>query len=365
MRDYLVRIMERFEITYSRPASPAVWVAPQALPDIQPKGTDEFARATEATRLRYSYSALPEGLVARAIVRLHEFIEDGGGKRKQWASGAILTRGGARALLRTDPQDRRVIVTVTGPVAARRHLAGLCQAELRDIHNEIRGLDPAEETFVRGVWVSTETLEADQRNSRLTGINTKDGTIQIDPAEPNNAYSLWPSRDESVWKPKVFISYSKSNVKERKRLESELKVLKNEGLLAAHWHDRMIDPGDDWDDRIQSELAEADVVILLVSTAALATDYITKHEIPETLKRHAAKETVLLPVILERCRWEKSALAELNVLPEKGLPLTKWNPRSEGWNSIVSGLEGVLKRLMDGARQKVPRRRSPRRATRM
>ena len=240
------------------------------------------------------------------------------------------------------------MVTVTGPKDARRKLAGLCQAELRDIHAEIRGLDPLEETQVRGAWVATATLEADERSGRSTGVSTREGTVDVDPqAELNRAYSVWPARDDSVWKPKVFISYSKSNVQQRKRLESELKILKNEGLLAGHWHDRMIDPGDPWDETIQRELADADVVILLVSTPALATEYITEHEIPQTLQRHDAGETVLVPVILETCRWKKTALADLNVLPEKGDPLTRWKPRAEGWNSVATGLATVFRRLMD------------------
>ncbi len=347
MRDYLVRIMERFEIAFTRPNARNVWVVPQALPDEQPTGTAEFATVEDATRLRYSYQALPEGLVPRAIVRLHDFIEGSGKNAKRWASGAILTRDGARALLRTEPQDRQVMVTVTGPKAARRKLAGLCQAELRDIHDGIRGLDPLEETQVRGSWVATATLEADERSGRSTGVSTREGTVDVDPKEElNRAYSVWPARDESVWKPKVFISYSKSNVQQRKRLELELKILKNEGLLAGHWHDRMIDPGDEWADTIHRELEEADVVILLVSTPALATDYITDHEIPQTLKRHKAKETVLVPVILESCRWTKTALADLNALPAKGEPLTKWKPQSEGWNSVSAGLATVFKRLM-------------------
>ena len=114
------------------PERPNVWVVPWALPDEQPTGTAEFARVADATQLRYSYQTLSEGLVPRAIVRLHDFIEGSGKSAKRWASGAILTRDGARAL-----QDRQVMVTVTGLDDARRKLAGLCQAELRDIHDGI------------------------------------------------------------------------------------------------------------------------------------------------------------------------------------------------------------------------------------
>lgn len=287
--------------------------------------------------------------MARAIVRLHEFIEEVKGKKQQWASGAILTRKGARALIRTEPPDRRVMITVTGPTKARQQLAGLCQAEMRDIHEEIRGLDPTEETQVQGAWVATRTLEADEKQGRVTGISTDRGTVDVDPAGPNNAYSVKSARSDDVWKPTAFISYSKSNVNQRKRLESELKILTNEGLLASVWHDRMIDPGDPWDEEIQSKLAEADVVIILISAPALSTDYITEHEIPKALELHNAGQTVVVPVILEKCRWNKTALGSLNALPEKARPLTGFNPRANGWNSIANGLAKVFRKLMKEA----------------
>jgi hypothetical protein len=167
------------------------------------------------------------------------------------------------------------MITVIGSERARRQLAGLCQAEMRDIHAEIPGLHPEEETQVHGVWVSNVRLEEDEKKGRESGVSLKDrGVVLVDPAGPNNAYSKKPARSDDVWKPSVFISYSRYNVTERERLERELKILKNEGLLASHWHDRMIDPGDDWDSTIQRELEEADVIILLVSNAALSTDYI-------------------------------------------------------------------------------------------
>lgn len=350
MRAYLVQIMERFEIAYAPRAkdeSGAMWLVPQALPDQQPKGVLTFRDVADATRLRYTYQALPEGLVARAIVRLHEFIEEVNGNRQQWGSGVILCRQDARALIRTEAQDRRVTITVTGPAKARQQLAGLCQAEMRDIHAEIRGLDPIEETQVQQTWVATATLELDEKNRRQTGVPTQDrGTVMVDPAESNNEYSEKLARSDEIWKPTVFISYSKSNVNQRKRLESELKMLKNEGLLAGVWHDRMIDPGDYWDATIQRELSEADVVIILASSAALSTDYITQHEIPKALDLHNADKTVVVPVILEKCRWHKTALGALNALPEKGKAINKWKPASDGWNSVADGLATVFEKLM-------------------
>ena len=348
MRQYLVQIMERFEISYASKAHGGVWLVPQALPDQQPKGLEPFRDAEVSTQLRYTYPALPEGLVARAIVRLHEFIEVAGKSPQQWASGAVLTRKGVRALIRTEPQDRQVMITVIGGTPkARQQLAGLCQSEMRKIHQEIRGLAPVEETRVSGFWVQTATLEFDELYNQETGISTPNlGTISIDPEQANNAFTERSARQAEIWKPTVFISYSKSNVAERKSLELQLIMLCNEGLLAGHWHDRMIDPGDDWDSRIQDEISGADVFIMLASAASLSTEYITKTEIPNALKLHNAGKTVVVPVVLEACRWAQTPLGKLNALPEKGKALNKWNPRADGWNSVADGLAGLLKKLI-------------------
>ena len=98
------------------------------------------------------------------------------------------------------------------------------------------------------------------------------------------------------------ISYSKSNLRERRQLETQLKILMKEGLVAEYWHDRMITPGDEWDNTIQRELTQADIIIILVSNDALATDYITQHEIPKAMELHKAKKSIVIPIILENCR---------------------------------------------------------------
>ena len=116
----------------------------------------------------------------------------------------------------------------------------------------------------------------------------------------------------------------------------------------------MIDPSDTWDDTIQRNLSEADVVIILASVAALSTDYITNHEIPKALNLHSAGETVVVPVILEKCRWDKTALGSLNALPDKAKPLNNWKPQSDGWNTVADGLAKVLKQLVEKSGNQKP-----------
>ncbi|MCE3251532.1 MAG: hypothetical protein K0Q67_542, partial [Cellvibrio sp.] len=227
----------------------------------------------------------------------------------------------------------------------------LCQLEMREIHSEIRGLDPLEETMYSGEWVAVNALEEDERQGRKTGIPTRaKGTIVVDPTEINNAYSEKSSRDDFLWKPTVFISYSKSNLRQRQQLETQLKLLKNEGLLNGVWHDRMIDPGDHWDGKIQFELNESDIFIFLASADALATDYIIQYELPRALDLQSSGKTILVPIVIESCRWKtwnKGALGALNALPEKAKPINKWRHHSDAWSSVADGMEVVCRKLID------------------
>ena len=55
---------------------------------------------------------------------------------------------------------------------------------------------------------------------------------------------------------------------------------------------------------------------------------------------------MLVPVILESCRWSKTALGALNALPDKATPLNKWDPLSDGWKCIADGLATVFEKLI-------------------
>src|SRR3954468_20747423 len=104
----------------------------------------------------------------------------------------------------------------------------------------------------------------------------------------------------------------------------------------------MIDPGDEWDPAIQRELGGADVVIFLTSAAALATDYITKHELPKALKMRQEQQTEVVPIILEECRWEPTSLGKLLALPEKGRPISGYGRPATAWNAVAGGLAKVF-----------------------
>jgi internalin A len=70
MVKYLMGLMRRFELCYPLDEQETRWLVPQLLDRFQPALGPEW-NAADATRLRYGYKVVPEGLVPRFIVRTH------------------------------------------------------------------------------------------------------------------------------------------------------------------------------------------------------------------------------------------------------------------------------------------------------
>lgn len=384
MHFYLMRLMERFEIAYplGEEWPPERWLVPLALPDSQPEGVGIFGKAApaDASRLRYTYTSLPPDLIARFIVRTHPLME----AHQQWGSGTVLALNGARALVRAVSKTEVEVTAIGGDKEARRDLAGLCREELLALHRQIRGLDVREKTQVvadgEEVWMNVRTLEQDElKGKKTSGVETDAGTLEVETKRELDEFGTEAGRLPEVgdhlakifvnpaeerlhyvkrfsgWKPRLFISYSHKDERLRKVLEFYLEVLKIQGLVHKVWHDRRIQPGMDGDREIQKNLAEADVVIFLTSTASLASGYINQDELRPALERHVKGEAVVVPIILERCDWVDT-FAECPPLkkqkdpkrrvpqayPLDGKPIRSFSPQSDGWHQVAEGLKRLL-----------------------
>lgn len=360
MRDYMARIMERFEIVYAlegrgTPEQPEEWLVPQALPG-NSKGTAAFyeVQPQDCTRLRYRYRVLPEDLVPKFIVRAHSFIE----ADHVWSTGVILEKNGARVLVRMEADvDRVVEITALGPEDARRDLAGLVMEEFRRIHLLTRTLQPVEETevIVPGgtEWVSMRAMEVDEAMARKTGVQTDAGTVQVDPVRELNEFTKPEARDDS-WKPTVFISYAHMDDKQRKALQLRLNILANQGLIDRRdgvWHDRRLRAGEDWDSEIKGQLESADVIVLLISAHSMGSTYIHTVELKRALERAAAGEVVAVPVILDGTDWKQAEYPELDLKLSRfqalcaDKPVLKTSPQRDAWERVETELREILTKL--------------------
>ena len=140
---------------------------------------------------------------------------------------------------------------------------------------------------------------------------------------------------------KIFISYSHKDETLKEELDAHLSALKRSKLVEV-WHDRRIDPGSNWDNDIKAELESADIILLLVSSNFLASEYIWKIEIARAIERHEAKETRVIPIFLRACDMEGMPFAGLQGIPRDAKPVVSFADKDEAYLQIAKGIRGVL-----------------------
>src|SRR5262245_43694707 len=113
---------------------------------------------------------------------------------------------------------------------------------------------------------------------------------------------------------KLFYSYAHEDAKLRDELEKYLMILKRTGVIDS-WHDRKITAGSDWKGCIDSNLAFADIILLLVSADFISSDYCYDEELRKAMYRHERDQAVVIPVILRPVNWRKASFSKLEALP--------------------------------------------------
>jgi hypothetical protein len=96
---------------------------------------------------------------------------------------------------------------------------------------------------------------------------------------------------------RIFVSYAREDEEERKGLSSHLNNIPNVTI----WDDRAIPSGSEWNNEIIREIEQADIILLLISTSFLNSEYVKNVEIMRALKRHEEGSSVVIPVLLKEC----------------------------------------------------------------
>src|SRR2546421_12508430 len=95
----------------------------------------------------------------------------------------------------------------------------------------------------------------------------------------------------------IFFSYSHKDQRLRDQLETQLSLLKREGLITS-WNDHKITAGDEWAGRIDEHINTAQIILLLISADFIASDYCYTLELTRELERNKAGDEMVIPIIL-------------------------------------------------------------------
>lgn len=149
--------------------------------------------------------------------------------------------------------------------------------------------------------------------------------------------------DEPREKVTVFYSYSHRDEELRDQLDEHLTLLKRQDLIET-WHDREISAGSEWAGQIDGNLEEANIVLLLVSSSFIASDYCYEKEMKRALERHEKKDAVVVPIVLRECDWHSAPFGKLQALPKDGQAVqsSHWNTEDAAFKDIAAGLRRLI-----------------------
>ena len=126
-------------------------------------------------------------------------------------------------------------------------------------------------------------------------------------------------------------------------LQKHLSALQHQGLIEP-WHDRRIKAGDEFDNVIDKQLNEADIILLLVSSDFIASRYCYEIEMKRALGRHHAGQARVIPVILRPCDWSDTPFEKLLAAPKNGKAVKLWPDIDEAFLDVVRHIKGALPR---------------------
>lgn len=140
---------------------------------------------------------------------------------------------------------------------------------------------------------------------------------------------------------KIFISYAREDEQFKDELEKRLVPYVRNNLIDS-WNDRAILPGMEWDQEIKAQMNAADVIIFLVSSDFLASDYINDVELVKAMQRSDKGNVKIVPVVVRPSDLSQLKITKFQALPQDGIPITKWEDTDDAWLNVINGLKKIF-----------------------
>jgi hypothetical protein len=208
------------------------------------------------------------------------------------------------------------------------------------------------DTILRRALQTEGNEEAIRQLAWLAGEELSATTDEPQAGSGAVAEQLTPAEDEEG-KVEIFYAYAREDEDLRDELEKHLRMLEREGVI-TNWHDRRIDPGKEWKGEIDTHLNTARVILLLISSDFVDSDYCWDVEVKRAIERHEAGEARVIPVILRPVDWESAPFGKLQALPTDAKPVTSWANQDEAFLDVARGIRAQVMELRAEDNDSVP-----------
>lgn len=139
---------------------------------------------------------------------------------------------------------------------------------------------------------------------------------------------------------KLFISYSHKDENLVEDFINHVAPLKNNGIV-SEWYDRKIETGEEFQNEIDNNLENADIICLIISSNFLASNTCLEEK-DSALKLRKRKGIRVVPIILSPCAWTThKELSELLAIPTDGKPVTSFSDKNESWLDVINWIVEV------------------------
>jgi hypothetical protein len=142
----------------------------------------------------------------------------------------------------------------------------------------------------------------------------------------------------------VFCCYARKDQEFLLELKAHLAPLEREGLILLR-DDIDISPGMRWETTLTHYLEKADIVLLLISSDFIASNYCVDREMQHAMERDKQGTARVVPVIVRPTSWHKMPFGKLQALPKNAAPISTATNRDVAYLSIVKGVHTIVHEL--------------------
>jgi hypothetical protein len=154
----------------------------------------------------------------------------------------------------------------------------------------------------------------------------------------------------------AFCCYAREDQSLLYPLKKHLKPLERRGLITPLQADIDISPGENWKEKISSYLDTAQIILLLISSDFMDSDYCYGIEMKRALERQEQGDVRVIPVILRPTDWKVEPLDALQALPKNAEPVTSkfWHTLDEAFVDVAKGIQIAIEELLLQSLAKIP-----------
>lgn len=147
----------------------------------------------------------------------------------------------------------------------------------------------------------------------------------------------------------MFLSYAHKDVDLKDELDVSLIALKRDERVSI-WQDTdNIHGGDQWNEKIEEGLQNADIVLLLVSPDFIDSEYIWNKELPIIKQKYDLGKTKVIPIFLRDVFAKNMWFTDIQgyISLDKPIAGFKDYDRDTAFKKVVQGISDVIDNLLN------------------